>query len=81
VASSHRLGVVREVSEHLLLAKVAAGKRVIPKIYQRYLKPSEQLLTLAQNTYGRKAGGARMAEPPACAPDHRTAASNGQNEH
>jgi hypothetical protein len=40
-----------------LLAKVAAGKRVIPEIYQRYLKPTEQLLTLAQNTYGRKAGG------------------------
>jgi hypothetical protein len=40
-----------------LLAKVAAGKKVIPKIYQRYLNPTEKLLTLAQNTYGRKAGG------------------------
>ena len=36
---------------------MAAGKKVIPEIYQRYLNPAEKLLTLAQNTYGRKAGG------------------------
>ena len=41
----------------VLLARVAAGKKVIPEIYQRYLNPAEKLLTLAQNTYGRKAGG------------------------
>jgi hypothetical protein len=40
-----------------LMAKVAAGKKVIPEIYQRYLDPAEKLLTLAENTYGRKAGG------------------------
>jgi hypothetical protein len=40
-----------------LMAKVAAGKKVIPEIYQIYLDPAEKLLTLAQNTYGRKAGG------------------------
>jgi hypothetical protein len=65
-----------------LLAKVAARKRVIPEIYQRYLKPSERLLTLPQNTYGRKAGGRvwRMAEPSTRTP-HRTAASDGQNKN
>jgi hypothetical protein len=37
---------------------VADGKKVIPEIYQRYIEhPAEKLLTLAQNTYGRKAGG------------------------
>ena len=41
----------------ILIARVAAGKKVIPEIYQRYLNPTEELLTLAQNTYGRKAGG------------------------
>jgi hypothetical protein len=41
----------------ILVARVAAGKKVIPEIYQRYLNPAEKLLTLAQNTYGRKAGG------------------------
>jgi hypothetical protein len=46
----------------VLLARVAAGKEVIPEIYQRYLNPAEKLLALAQNTYGlatagRPAGG------------------------
>ena len=35
----------------ILVARVAAGKKVIPEIYQRYLNPAEKLLTLAQNTY------------------------------
>jgi hypothetical protein len=35
-----------------LLVRVAAGKKVIPEIYQRYLNPTEKLLTLAQNIYG-----------------------------
>jgi hypothetical protein len=40
-----------------LRAKVADGKKATPEIYQRYLDPAEKLLTLPQNTYGRKAGG------------------------
>jgi hypothetical protein len=45
--------VVRDI----LVARVAAGKKVIPEIYERYPNPAEELLTLAQNTYDRKAGG------------------------
>jgi hypothetical protein len=37
-----------------LVARVAAGKKVTPEIYQRYLNPAEKLPTLAQNTYGRR---------------------------
>ena len=48
---------VRHPCRDVLIARVAAGKKVIPEIYQRYLNPTEELLTLAQNTYGRKAGG------------------------
>jgi hypothetical protein len=53
------------------MARVAAGKKVIPEIYQRYLNPAEKLLALAQNTYGRKIsincelppGGSRASGP------------------
>jgi hypothetical protein len=66
----------------ILVAGVAAGKKVVPEIYQRYLNPAEKLLTLAQNTYGRKAGGRRasMAESSAW-PSHRTPPQHGEGEY
>ena len=42
----------------ILVARVAAGKKVTPEIYQMYLNPTEKLLTLWPRipTAGRPAG-------------------------
>jgi hypothetical protein len=40
-----------------LLKKKASGKKIVPEIYSRYLRPNERVWDLTANTYGRKAGG------------------------